>query len=48
MTNEELYDEAVKAATALFGDSSVSQSETRSQLEALKNEIDAMLDTLEE
>lgn len=46
-TNEELYEAAKDAATALFSDQSVSQGVTRSQLEDLIGEIRGMIETLE-
>lgn len=48
MTNDELYDEAMKAITALFSDTTVSQQKTASQLSGLVEEISVMLDSLEE
>jgi hypothetical protein len=48
MSNDELYEKAVEAITALFSDTSVSKSETAQSLNDLKGEIDVMLDALEE
>ena len=47
-TNQELYDNAMKAIVDLFGDRSVSQSEAKGNLNALVGEIQTMLDTLED
>lgn len=44
--NEELYDAAMKAITALFSDTSVPQVTTKENLESLAGEIEIMLDTL--
>ena len=44
---ETLYDKALAAITELFGDTSVSRSETRENLETLKGEIETMLSALE-
>ena len=46
--SEELYEKAVEAATELFSDQSVSQSETRRNLEELIGEIRIMIDTLQD
>jgi hypothetical protein len=48
MNNEELYEEAMNAISKLFGDISVSRSETKSNLNDLIGEIETMLETLEE
>jgi hypothetical protein len=48
MSNEQLYDAALKAITTLFSDQSVSQEEAANNLRALRDEINIMLDTLEE
>ena len=45
--NEKLYEEALTAINKLFGDTSVPVSTTRANLEALKGEIDTMLESLE-
>ena len=44
--SEQLYEQALAAITALFSDTSVSQSETKKQLESLSEEIDILIDTL--
>lgn len=46
MTNKELYDAALQAITKLFSDQSVSQADTRNNLEELQSEIDLMLDSI--
>lgn len=46
--NDELYKKALDAIKELFGDDSVGQSKARENLEALKDEIDVMIDTLED
>ena len=46
--SEELYEKAVEAATELFSDQGVSQSETRRKLEELIGEIRIMIDTLQD
>ena len=48
MSNNELYESAIKAINELFGDRSVSQEEARENLQGLMDEIGAMLDSLEE
>ena len=47
MLNEELYEEAMAAITALFGDTSVSQFETERNLNDLIGEIKTMMNSLE-
>jgi hypothetical protein len=44
---DELYDEALKVINKLFGDTSVSRSETKRRLRDLVGEIEVMLDALE-
>lgn len=44
--NESLYDKAVAAIMELFGDTSVSQSETKRNLRVLIGEIDILMETL--
>lgn len=44
--HERLYDEALRAATKLYSDMSVSQEQTRGSLRALRGEIDAMIETI--
>jgi hypothetical protein len=46
MTNDELIEAAKKAITDLFGDTSVSKSTTRENLNELISEIEIMIDTL--
>ena len=41
-----VYDKVVQALRVLFADDSVSQEETRSRLQGLRDEIDMMIDTL--
>jgi hypothetical protein len=48
MTNQELYDKAKEAIDELFGDTTVSISKCRSNLNGLIGKINLMLDTLEE
>lgn len=48
MTNEELYDAAVKATTELFSDQSVSKGKCRENLQELIGEIQTMIDSLGE
>jgi hypothetical protein len=48
MTNDELYQKCLDDITELFSDNSVSQSECRNNLNALIDEINFMIDTLEE
>jgi len=45
--NEELYQKAEEAITALFSDMSVSKSECRDNLNGLQDFIDSMLSALE-
>lgn len=47
MDNEELYDEAMKAITALFSDQSVDQAKAKENLQNLVGEIDTLIDSLE-
>jgi uncharacterized protein (UPF0147 family) len=47
MTNEELYQKAIDAINELFSDRSVPISECRTNLWALRSEIDTMLDALD-
>jgi hypothetical protein len=47
MTNEELYQKAIDAINELFSDRSVLISECRTNLWALRSEIDTMLDALD-
>jgi hypothetical protein len=47
MTNEELYQKTLEAVKELFGDQTVDQDMTRSNLEALRDEIDLMITSLE-
>ena len=42
-----LYEQALQAIRDLFGDTSVSQEETKRDLRALKDEIGSMIDSLE-
>ena len=44
---DELYEEALKAINKVFGDRSVSRSETKRRLSDLAGEIEVMLDALE-
>jgi hypothetical protein len=46
--NEELYENALIALTALFSDQSVSKRQTRVNLEDVIDEIDDMLDSLKD
>lgn len=46
--HNELFEAAKKAVEDLFGDDSVPQSQTRQDLEQIKEDIDMMLETLEE
>lgn len=46
--SDELYDRAVEAISELFGDTSIPKIVTRENLEALKDEIDAMIESLED
>jgi hypothetical protein len=41
------YDEAREAIRRVFGDTSVPQEDTKRSLQALKDEIDIYMDTLE-
>lgn len=45
--NDELYEQALKAITELFNDTSVSPAETKKQLEDLMGEIEVMINALE-
>ncbi|MFA5416935.1 MAG: hypothetical protein WC341_00615 [Bacteroidales bacterium] len=47
MDNDELYQKALEAITALFSDNSVSQEKCRENLQSLKGEIDQLIDTLD-
>ena len=47
MTNEELYQDAIKAINELFSDTSVPVSECRQNLQGLRDEIDILLDALD-
>lgn len=44
---DKLYEEAVKALNKVFGDTSVSRSETKRRLNDLVGEIEVMLEALE-
>ena len=44
---DELYEEALKAINKVFGDTSVSRSETKRRLSDLVGEIEVMLGALE-
>ena len=44
---DKLYEEALKAINKVFGDTSVSRSETKRRLNDLVGEIEVMLDALE-
>ena len=44
---DKLYEEALKAINKVFGDTSVSRSETKRRLSDLAGEIEVMLDALE-
>lgn len=44
----DLYDEALKAITDLFSDTSVSQAESKRRLNELIGEIQIMVDSLED
>ena len=46
--DEDLYDKALVAATILFSDMSVSQRETKENLNSLIGEIETMIDSLED
>jgi len=46
MSNDELYEEALKAINKLFADMSVSSETAISNLEGLRDEIDMMIDSL--
>lgn len=48
MKHEELLEKAREAIDRVFGDTSVSQSQTRESLEDLRSHIRIQLDTLEE
>jgi len=43
---DSLYEEAVDAINTMFADTSVSQAETAANLEALKEEIDFLIENL--
>lgn len=45
-TSDRLYDSAFQAVQRLFSDTTVTAAETRTSLEALKQEIDNLLETL--
>lgn len=45
-SNEELYGNALEAIRNLFSDTSVSIENCKANLQSLKDEIDAMIDTL--
>jgi hypothetical protein len=47
MSNEELYEQVIKAIDELFSDTSVSTREAINNLQALKDEIDIRIETLE-
>lgn len=47
MSNERLYDAAMDAINALFGDQNVSRSETKNNLNSLIGEIEIMLNALD-
>ena len=44
--NEELYDAAVAAVVALYGDTSVSHGTTLENLRGVRDEIDTMADAI--
>ena len=44
--NEELYDKAVKAVLALFGDMDVSKEKAVENLKSLKEEIDILIESI--
>ena len=46
MTNQQLYDKALKAIEELYSDLSVSKEQAIKNLSAIKDEIDIMLDGL--
>jgi len=48
MTNDELYEKTMDAIRKLFGDTSVTQKQTKIALEALIEEIQLLIDTLED
>ena len=48
MDNDALLEAAKEAIIKLFGDMSVSQNQTKHNLEEIKGEIDTMLETLED
>ncbi len=45
--NEKLYQKALQAINDLFCDQSVSQAKAKENLSGLKDEIEALVDTLE-
>jgi len=47
-TNERLYEAALDAIKALFGDTTVSKEEAKTNLESLKDEMDILISTLED
>lgn len=46
MNNEELYQIALNAISALFSDMSVSKAKAKENLESLRDEIDIFMDSL--
>ncbi|MCZ7862751.1 hypothetical protein O9X98_15355 [Agrobacterium salinitolerans] len=46
--SDKLYEEARQAIQRVFGDTSVSAGQTRNTLEALKDEIETLIETLPE
>ena len=47
MTNNDLYDKALKAIMDLFGDKSVTLTDCLQNLETLKDEIETLIDVVE-
>jgi hypothetical protein len=45
-TNDELYEDALDGITKMFSDTTVPRGKTKENLEALRDEIDTMLDVL--
>lgn len=48
MDHDALYERAIQAVKALFGDTSVSQGRTKQSLECLIEEIRYMIETLDD
>jgi len=46
MSNDELYDAAMKAINDLFADQSVDRETARTNLQSLRDELDIMIDGL--